>query len=89
MKITPLVNGYVEREPDNTQNIHLSALGHSLDNLAAKVEVLTSRIDDFMKFNRDAVPIRVVYMIFALVFALLFGVEKIGFLLGKVAHLGG
>lgn len=50
------------------------------DKLADSIDRLTSKVEDFMNFASDAVPTKVVYIIFGLVFALLFGVESVRFI---------
>lgn len=49
------------------------------ERLADSIDKLTNKVEDFITFASDAVPTKVVYIIFTLVFALLFGVESVRF----------
>ncbi len=51
-----------------------------IDNLANSIDKLCIRIDGFMGFANNTMPIRAVYIMFILVFALIFGIQGIQFL---------
>lgn len=68
--MVPEQNGGYRKHEDRT---HIEKLAASIDNLTEKVE-------SFMSFASDAIPTKVVYLIFGLVFGLFFGIESVKFL---------
>lgn len=71
--MTTPMNGTSKRHVDEyDERTQIEKLAESIDNL-------TEKVDDFMTFARDAIPTKVVYIIFGLVFALLFGIESVRF----------
>jgi hypothetical protein len=61
-----------------------------IEKLAAAIDNLTDKVESFMNFAGDAIPTKVVYLIFGLVFGLFFGIESVKFIfehwLPKVMH---
>ena len=63
-------NGHYQQQDDQTQ----------IEKLAAAIDNLTAKVEDFMGFASDAIPTKVVYLIFGLVFGLFFGIESVKFI---------
>lgn len=63
-------NGHHKQHDDQTQ----------IEKLAAAIDNLTEKVESFMSFASDAIPTKVVYLIFGLVFGLFFGIESVKFI---------
>lgn len=48
--------------------------------LTAAIAALTVKLDNFMAYTQNSVPLKSMYLIFVLVFALIFGIEGVQFL---------
>lgn len=54
-----------------------------IDNLSNSIDRLCTTVDQFMNFANNTVPTNIVYIIFRMVFALIFGIEATQFLFTK------
>lgn len=54
-----------------------------IEHLTASIEGLTTRIDSFIDMYKNAVPIKIVFLIFLMVFGLIFGIEGVKYLFQK------
>lgn len=48
-----------------------------IEHLTASIEGLTQKIDSFIELYKNAVPMKIVFLIFLMVFGLFFGIEAV------------
>lgn len=77
------VDELIEELMTETNGEYHASNSTKLDKLSSSIDGLCDRIDTFMEFANNAIPTKVVYIIFGLVFALLFGIEAAQFLFTK------
>lgn len=74
-----------EEDSKHARHSHHSFQSHQppqtrLEVLAQSIDNLTACIDSFMGYAQNSMPNKVVYLIFILVFALIFGIEGLQFI---------
>ncbi len=80
-----LIKGTAIMSPPNNVNKGTDDAMHqkthtTMENLTKSIEGLSEKLETFMEFTQNSIPIKSVYLIFILVFALIFGIEGVQFL---------
>ena len=69
-----------DRDASDTPTTQTSHVSHgTMKDLTTAIEALSKKLDTFMDFTKNSIPIKSVYLIFTLVFALIFGIEAVQF----------
>lgn len=68
------------RDPKDPTHLQHQRTYQTMRELTAAIATLTVKLDNFMTYTQNSVPLKSMYLIFVLVFALIFGIEGVQFL---------